>query len=48
MNGGVFGNGIPGLKSFNLAQALHGEQYVQLLKPIPPEGTYVRGFWQPL
>lgn len=39
MNGGVFANGIPGLKSFSLAQALHGEQYVEILKPIPPEGV---------
>lgn len=40
MNGDVFRGGIPGVKSFNLAQALHGEQYVELLKPIPSSGTY--------
>ena len=39
MNGGVFKNGIPGIKEFNLAQALHGEQHVELLKPLPPSGV---------
>ena len=38
MNGSIFGDGIPGLKNFSLAQVLHGEQYVELLKPLPSSG----------
>lgn len=38
MNGSVFGKGIPGLKSYSLAQALHGEQHVEILKPLPTSG----------
>ena len=38
MKGGVFSGGIPGLKSFSLANALHGEQYIEIFKPLPPSG----------
>lgn len=37
--GNIFLHGIPGLKDFNLAQALHGEQYVELKRPMPSAAT---------
>ncbi|KAL5482279.1 hypothetical protein EMCRGX_G022586 [Ephydatia muelleri] len=35
----IFSRGVPGLKEFNPAQILHGEQYVELKGRIPTSGT---------
>jgi len=39
-SGGSVGNGIPGVPKFNLSMILHGEQSVEILKPLPTSGSF--------
>jgi len=37
---GMFGEGIPGFEDVNIANVVHGEQYTEVLSPIPSSGTF--------